>query len=143
MRYIITSGRVASVIACLSVVAHLTAAVGSPMHAIATTVLVVMAFGCLFCAWHLWNAPTARRWVQTLLMYGAMLVAHHKINVHSHGHHQHVASGFGMMLTVSLVLMFSMAVLASLNLVLAIVWSERDNPGRARTNSRADGSDRA
>ncbi|MFD1507245.1 hypothetical protein FE374_14345 [Georgenia yuyongxinii] len=116
------SGKVAALIAGASVVAHLVAAVQMPLQGFGTALMLVMAFGCLVCVWHLWKAPSARRWAQTLLMYGAMLLAHLLIPMdHMHGHHGHEASGGSTMLSLSLALMVVMAVVAAVNLLLLAI----------------------
>jgi hypothetical protein len=38
--------------------------------------MVLMAAGCLPCAWHLWRSPTGSVWRATALVDAAMLVLH-------------------------------------------------------------------
>lgn len=68
--------RLVAVLATVSVVSHLAAAGTMDHGAAGRAILVVMALGCVWCAWHLWRSASARAWVLSLAMYLGMVVIH-------------------------------------------------------------------
>lgn len=66
-------GRVAAGLALASALVHLLLL---DAGSLGSAVMVLMALGCLPCAWHLWRAPSAPVWRATALVDAAMLVLH-------------------------------------------------------------------
>lgn len=68
--------RFVAALAAVSVVSHLAAAGTMGHDAAGRAILVVMALGCVWCAWHLWRSASARAWVLSLAMYVGMVLTH-------------------------------------------------------------------
>jgi hypothetical protein len=68
--------RFVAALATVSVVSHLAAAGTMDHGAAGRAILVVMALGCVWCAWHLWRSASARAWVLSLAMYLGMVLTH-------------------------------------------------------------------
>ncbi|CAH0152669.1 hypothetical protein CH278_06080 [Rhodococcus sp. 05-2254-5] len=86
------AGRAGSVLAVASAAVHTGGIAG---HGIVhTSLLAVMALGCIYCAWHLWKRPTPTGWALTAIMNIAMIALHQNMSsTGSHlGHHGALAT---------------------------------------------------